>query len=93
MCYNKIMSKIDEVKEEVGAIKSYLGFVVAFIITNLGFVVAFIITIGAGTIKLYLDNKNNLMIVLGILGILFLVVIFSFLAYVMHKKIKLLKEL
>ncbi len=73
------MSRIDELKEEIGAIKSYLGFVVAFIIT-----------IGAGIIKLYLDEELGLMLLLGLAGIFILVFIFSLLAQVMHKKIKLL---
>lgn len=40
------MARIDEIKEEIGAIKTYLGFIVAFIIT-----------IGAGTSKVFLDNS------------------------------------
>ena len=77
-----IMAKLDEIKEEIGAIKTYLGFIVAFIIT-----------IGAGSSKVYLDNSSDLLLVLGILGILILALIFSFLARVMHKKIKSLKDI
>ena len=76
------MAKLDEVKEEIGAIKTYLGFVIAFIIT-----------IGAGSSKVYLDNSSDLLLTLGIIGILFLALIFSFLAKTMHKKIKLLKDI
>ena len=36
------MARIDEIKEEIGAIKTYLDFIVAFIIT-----------IGAGTAKVF----------------------------------------
>ena len=75
------MAEIDEIKEEIGAIKTYLGFIIAFIIT-----------IGAGTAKVYLDNSSELLISLGIIGIVFLALIFSLLARVMHKKIKSLKD-
>ncbi|MDF1874787.1 hypothetical protein JHD48_03435 [Sulfurimonas sp. SAG-AH-194-I05] len=75
------MAKIDEIKEEIGAIKTYLGFIIAFIIT-----------IGAGSAKIYLDNSSDLLLSLGIIGILFLALVFSLLAKVMHKKIKSLKD-
>jgi len=76
------MAKIDEIKEEIGAIKTYLGFIVAFIIT-----------IGAGTAKVFLDNSSELLLVLGVISILVFAAIFAFLARVMHNKIKSLKEL
>ena len=76
------MAKIDEIKEEIGAIKTYLGFIVAFIIT-----------IGAGTAKVFLDNSSELLLVLGVISILIFAAIFSFLAKVMHHKIKSLKEI
>ncbi|NOQ32305.1 MAG: hypothetical protein GQ570_14440 [Helicobacteraceae bacterium] len=76
------MAKLDEIKEEIGAIKTYLGFIVAFIIT-----------IGAGSAKLYLDNDSNLLLFLGISGIIILSIIFALLAKVMHKKIKSLKDI
>ena len=76
------MAKIDEIKEEIGAIKTYLGFIVAFIIT-----------IGAGTAKVFLDNSSELLLVLGVMSILVFAAIFSFLARVMHHKIKSLKEI
>ena len=75
------MAKIDEIKEEIGAIKTYLGFIIAFIIT-----------IGAGSAKLYLDDSSDLLLSLGIMGILFLALVFSLLAKVMHRKIKSLKD-
>ncbi len=74
------MAEIDETKEEIGAIKTYLGFIVAFIIT-----------IGAGTAKVFLDNSSELLLVLGVLSILVFAGIFAFLARVMHAKIKSLK--
>jgi len=76
------MAKIDEIKEEIGAIKTYLGFLVAFIIT-----------IGAGTAKVFLDNSSVLLLVLGVMSILVFAIIFAFLARVMHHKIKSLKEI
>jgi FtsH-binding integral membrane protein len=76
------MAKIDEIKEEIGAIKTYLGFIVAFIIT-----------IGAGVAKLFLDNSSELLLLMGVVGILIFAIIFAFLARVMHKKIKSLKDI
>lgn len=76
------MAKIDEIKEEIGAIKTYLGFLVAFIITT-----------GAGVAKLFLDGSSELLLILGIISILVFAIIFSFLAKVMHKKIKSLKDI
>ncbi len=75
------MARIDEIKEEIGAIKTYLGFIVAFIIT-----------IGAGVAKLFLDNSSKLLLILGIIGIFLFAFIFAFLAKVMHDKIKSLKD-
>ena len=76
------MAKIDEVKEEIGAIKTYLGFVVAFIIT-----------MGAGVSKLFLDNSSELLFILGVISILVFATIFAFLAKIMHNKIKSLKDI
>lgn len=76
------MSKQEKIKEEIGAIKSYLGFVIAFIIT-----------IGAGVIKIYLDESSNYLLWLGIIGVLVLSVVFSFLAKLMHNKINNLEDL
>jgi hypothetical protein len=80
--YSLDMSRLDKAKEEIGAIKSYLGFVIAFIIT-----------IGAGLIKIYLDNSSNLLILLGVLSILVLAMIFAFLAKLMHQKISKLENM
>ena len=76
------MAQIDEIKEEIGAIKTYLGFIVAFIIS-----------LGAGVAKLFLDDSSALLLTLGILGILAFAIIFAFLARTMHKKIKSLKDI
>lgn len=70
------MAKIDEIKEEIGAIKTYLGFIVAFMIT-----------IGAGTAKVYLEGSSNLLGTLGILGILFFALVFTFYQRLCIKKL------
>ena len=56
------MAKIDEVKEEIGALKTYLGFLVAFIISTV-----------AGITKLYIDGSSLYMLIVGVIS----VVIFS----------------
>ncbi len=76
------MAKIDEIKEEIGAIKTYLGFLVAFIITT-----------SAGVAKLFLDSSSELLLILGVISIFVFAIIFSYLARVMHKKIKSLKDI
>ena len=76
------MAKIDEIKEEIGAIKTYLGFIIAFIIT-----------IGAGVAKIYIDGSSELLLFLGAFGLFVLSIIFALLAKAMHNKIKSLKEL
>jgi len=76
------MARIDEIKEEIGAIKTYLGFIVAFIIT-----------IGAGTSKVFLDSSSELLLILGVISLLVFATIFAFLARVMHNKIKSLKDI
>ncbi|GEM_PF-3690877 len=75
------MGKIDEIKEEIGAIKTYLGFVIAFMIT-----------MGAGVSKLFLDGRHGILFYAGIVAIFFLAFIFAFLARSMHRKIKSLKD-
>ena len=76
------MGKIDEVKEEIGAIKTYLGFVIAFIIT-----------VGAGVSKLYIDSKYGFLFYVGVVSLVFLASVFAFLAKSMHLKIKSLKDM
>ncbi|NKQ40332.1 MAG: hypothetical protein HF962_02035 [Sulfurovum sp.] len=75
------MADIDEIKEEIGAIKTYLGFIVAFIIT-----------LGAGTSKVFLDNSSEFLLVLGAISIVVFTLMFAFLVNLMHKKIKSLKD-
>jgi len=76
------MAKIDEIKEEIGAIKTYLGFIVAFIITT-----------SAGVSKLFLDSTSELLLIIGLFSVLVFSIIFAFLARAMHKKIKSLKDI
>ncbi len=49
--------------------------------------------IGAGTSKVFLDNSSNLLLILGVISIIVFAMIFAFLAKIMHKKIKSLKEI
>ncbi|WP_019895539.1 hypothetical protein [Hydrogenovibrio halophilus] len=76
------MAKIDEIKEKIGAIKTYLGFVVAFLIT-----------IGAGVAKLYLNDSAVYLQALGAIGLVLFSIIFAFLAKTMHKKIQSLRNI
>lgn len=76
------MAKIDEIKEHIGALKSYLNIVVAVILA-----------IGAGVAKLYLENNIGLIFWLGIVIILIAIVTFIMISKAMHKNIKKLKDL
>ena len=76
------MTKLDKIKEDIGALKTYQGYLIAIIIT-----------IGAGTAKLYLDNMINVLFWIGIVGVITLSVTFIVLARYMHKKINEIEEL
>lgn len=76
------MGKIDEIKEHIGALKTYLSLIVAMLLA-----------IGAGTSKLYLDGNTGALFYLGIMMIIALVLIFIVIARSMHKNIKKLEEL
>ncbi len=76
------MGKIDKIKEDVGAIKSYLGFIVALIIS-----------VGAGISKLYIDGTINVLFYLGSFVMILLVLVFAIMSKKMHKKISELEEL
>lgn len=71
------MGKIDKIKEDIGALKTYLGFIVALIIT-----------IGAGIPKLYLDQRFGPLFMLGTLMVMALAAIFALLSRSMHKNSK-----
>lgn len=77
------MGKIDERKELIGALKVYLGFVLAIILA-----------VGTGTISLFQNNNNiGLLFYLGI-GLLFILFgVFYVVAYKMHKIIIELKDI
>ena len=76
------MARIDEIKEEIGAIKTYLG-----LLLHLSSLLV------QGTAKVFLDNSSELLVVLGVISILVFAGMFAFLARVMHNKIKSLKEI
>ena len=76
------MAKIDEVKEHIGALKSYMNIIVAIILT-----------IGAGISKLYLAKNINILFWIGVGLILLLLGIFVIIAKALHKNIKKLEEL
>ena len=76
------MSKIDEQKEYIGALKVYLGFVLATLIS-----------VGAGISRLYLSEHTGIVFWLG--GLIFTssIIIFILIAKKMHRKIEELKDL
>jgi len=80
--YNTGMSKIDKAKEYIGAIKVYMGFLLASLIATI-----------TGTSKLYLSNQFGIMFWLGILGIVLIAFAFMGLVRHLHKKIDDLEEL
>jgi len=76
------MSKIDEKKEYIGLLKSYINVIVAFILA-----------IGAGVSKMYISNDINILFWLGIGFILFFVFLFVMVSKKAHREIKLLRDL
>jgi len=76
------MAKIDEVKEHIGALKSYLNILVAVILV-----------IGAGVSKLYLEHSIGLIFWLGVIIILIAISAFIVISKSMHQNIKKLKDL
>ncbi len=76
------MGKIDKIKEDVGAFKTYQGFIVALVIA-----------IGAGVAKLYLENNISYLFFIGIAFIIACSIAFALIAERMHKKINELEEL
>ena len=77
-----MMGKIDKIKEDVGAIKTYLGFIIALIIS-----------VGAGISKLYIDGTINILFYVGSAVMILLVLIFAIMSKKMHKKINELEGL
>ena len=76
------MSKIDEKKEYIGILKSYLNIIVAFILA-----------IGAGISKIYISNDINILFWLGICIIFLSAILFLLIAKKTHGEIKKLRDL
>lgn len=76
------MSKLDEVKEHIGALKTYLSIIVAIVLAS-----------GAGVAKLYDANNIGLLFWLGIAVILIAIAVFILISKSMHTNIKKLKDL
>ena len=75
------MAKLDEIKEHIGALKTYLGIIVAIVLA-----------VGAGVAKLYNDLNIGLLFWLGIAIMLISITIFLFVPKSMHNNIKKLKD-
>ena len=76
------MSKIDEKKEYIGILKTYLGILVAFILA-----------LGAGVSKLYLHGDINVLFWIGIAMIFVSGVLFLLIAKKAHVEIRKLRDL
>ena len=76
------MSKIDEKKEYIGILKSYINVIVAFILA-----------IGAGVSRIYISGDINILFWVGIGFILFFFILFGIVAKKAHREIKLLRDL
>ncbi len=76
------MSKIDEKKEYIGLLKSYINVIVAFILA-----------IGAGISKMYLSNDINILFWVGIGFIVLFMFSFMIIARKAHKEVKSLRNL
>lgn len=75
------MSKLDKAKEYIGAIKVYMGFLLASLIAVI-----------SGTSKLYLSDRHNIMFWLGVLAIAVIAISFIGLVRYLHKKIDELED-
>ena len=76
------MGQLDEQKEFIGALKVYLGFILAVILA-----------IGTGISSLFLKNEVNILFYIGSAILLCLFVVFFLVARKMHATIKNLKDL
>jgi len=76
------MGKIDEQKEYIGALKVYLGFILAIILS-----------VGTGVSKFYQAGDIGILFWIGIFMLSLAIIIFGFIARLMHKNIKKLKDL
>jgi len=76
------MSKSERAKEYIGAIKVYMGFVLASLMGTI-----------ASTSKLYMGNHINQMFWIGVVGIVLLAISFLLLMKHLHQKIDELEDL
>jgi membrane protein YdbS with pleckstrin-like domain len=76
------MSKIDEKKEFIGLLKTYLSLLLAIILA-----------VGAGISKLYIANHINILFWIGVSLIFICALLFILIAKKTHNEIKLLKDL
>ena len=76
------MSKIDEKKEFIGLLKTYLSLLLAIILA-----------VGAGISKLYIANQINILFWIGVSLIFICALLFILIAKKTHNEIKLLKDL
>ena len=76
------MSKVDKAKEYIGAMKVYMGFILASLMGTVTF-----------TSKLYMGNHIIPMFWIGIVGIILLSISFLLLMKHLHKKIDDLEDL
>ncbi len=76
------MSKIDEKKEYIGLLKTYLGIIVAFILA-----------VGAGISKLYISTHINILFWIGLCLIFLSSFLFVLIARKAHKEIENLRDI
>ena len=76
------MSKIDEKKEFIGLLKTYLSLLLAIILA-----------VGAGISKLYIANHLNILFWIGVSLVFICALLFILIAKKTHNEIKLLKDL
>jgi ACR3 family arsenite efflux pump ArsB len=76
------MAKIDEIKEHIGALKTYLTLLVATMLA-----------LGAGVAKLYRDEEVGILFWIGLISIMLSVILFVMISRSMHSNIKKLKDL
>jgi len=76
------MSKIDEKKEYIGLLKTYLGVIVAFILA-----------IGAGVSRLYISANINILFWIGLCFLILSAILFILIARKAHVEVKSLRNL
>jgi len=76
------MGRIDEQKELIGALKVYLGFVLAILLST-----------GTGVSRLYGNGETGILFWLGIVILICGIIVFVLVSRKMHKLISELKDL